>query len=203
MILKIHIKELNEEILKYVEIGHRGCLRLKELVDNLLDVSRLEAKKFDLELQKENLVEIIIDCANDMKYLSSDRQLIMNLNLPHESYLNIDKLRFRQVLTNLISNAIKNTPKKGKIMINLIEEESHIDIHIKDTGVGFTLKEKEKLFQKFGKIERYGMDLDVDIEGSGLGLFISKEIVELHGGQIFMESEGRNEGATFTVRLLK
>ncbi|NVM19394.1 MAG: PAS domain S-box protein [Candidatus Lokiarchaeota archaeon] len=203
ILLKIHIKELSTEMLKYVEMGHRGCLRLKELVDNLLDVSRLDAKKFQLELQKENLVEIIIDCANDMKYLSSNRQLIMDLDLPSESYLNIDKLRFRQVLTNIISNAIKNTPKEGKISINLAKKEDYIDIQIKDTGVGFTVKEKEKLFEKFGKIERYGMDLDVDIEGSGLGLFISKEIIELHGGQIFVESEGRNKGSTFTIRLFK
>ncbi|MFX1566963.1 MAG: PAS domain S-box protein [Promethearchaeota archaeon] len=203
MILKIHIKELNDEILRYVEIGHRGCLRLKELVDNLLDVSRLEAKKFQLDFQKQNLVEIIIDCANDMKYLSSNRQLIMDLKLPHEAYMNIDKLRFRQVLTNLISNAIKNTPKEGKILIDLVDNANFIDIKIKDTGVGFTQEEKEKIFQKFGKIERYGMDLDVDIEGSGLGLFISKEIVELHGGQIMLESEGRNKGSTFTIRLFK
>ena len=166
-------------------------------------VSRLEAKKFQLDFHKENLVEIIIDCANDMKYLSSDRQLIMKLRLPHEAYINIDKLRFRQVLTNLMSNAIKNTPLGGKIIIELVEFEDFIEIKIKDTGVGFTLKEKEKIFQKFGKIERYGMDLGVDIEGSGLGLFISKEIVELHGGQIELESEGRNKGSIFTVRLFK
>ena len=78
-----------------------------------------------------------------MKYLSSNRQLIMNLNLQHEMYLNVDNLRFRQVLTNLISNDIKNTPKEGKIKINLTEQDTYIDIRIKDTGVGFTLKEKE------------------------------------------------------------
>ncbi|MFX1325908.1 MAG: sensor histidine kinase, partial [Promethearchaeota archaeon] len=73
----------------------------------------------------------------------------------------------------------------------------------KDSGVGITEKEKAKLFEKFGKIERYGMDLDVDIEGSGFGLYISKEIVELHGGQISVESEGRNKGTTFKIRLFK
>ena len=72
---------------------------------------------------------------------------------------------------------------------------------IRDTGIGITEKEKELLFEKFGKMERYGMDLGVDIEGSGLGLYISKEIVELHGGKIIVESEGRNKGSTFTIRL--
>jgi len=65
------------------------------------------------------------------------------------------------------------------------------------------MPKKEKRFQKFGKIERYGMDLDVDIEGAGLGLYISKEIVELHGEQILVESEGRYRGTTFTIRLFK
>jgi signal transduction histidine kinase len=74
---------------------------------------------------------------------------------------------------------------------------------VKDTGIGITNKEKEILFEKFGKIERYGMDLGVDIEGSGLGLYISKEIIELHGGVILVESEGRNRGSIFTVRLYK
>ncbi len=69
--------------------------------------------------------------------------------------------------------------------------------------MGITPKEKELLFEKFGKIERYAMDLGVDIEGSGLGLYISKEIVELHGGQILVESEGRNRGSRFIIRLSK
>jgi len=203
ILTKLDLEEISEEAQKYVEIGHRGCLRLKELIDNLLDVSRLDAKKLELKLQKENLVEIIVDCVKDMKYLATNRQLKMILELPEEIYIDIDKLRFRQVLSNIILNAIKNTPKEGNIFITLDEKSDYTDIHIKDTGIGLTEKEKEKLFGKFGKIERYGMDLGVDIEGSGLGLYISKEIVDLHGGQILVESEGRNKGSTFTIRLFK
>ncbi|MFX0002696.1 MAG: PAS domain S-box protein [Candidatus Hodarchaeota archaeon] len=203
IILKLYMDQIGEEAQKYIEIGHRGSLRMKQLIDNLLDVSRLEAKRFELNLQKENLVELLVDCVKDMNYLATNRQLRIKLDLPDQLFLNIDRLRFRQVFTNLISNAIKNTPRDGEIFINLVEHVESINIHIKDTGIGLTEKEKEKLFQKFGKIERYGMNLDVDIEGSGLGLFISKEIVELHGGQIFVESKGRNMGTTFSIRLYK
>ena len=203
ILIKLYMDQIGEEAQKYIEIGNRGCLRLKQLIDNLLDVSRLNAKKLKLHLQKENLIDLIIDCVKDMNYLATNRQLKMKFDLPNETYLNIDRLRFRQVLTNIISNAIKNTPKDGEIYINLVEKSDFVDIHIKDTGVGLTEKEMEKLFEKFGKIERYGMDLGVDIEGSGLGLYISKEIVELHGGQIFVESGGRNKGSTFTIRLNK
>ena len=115
----------------------------------------------------------------------------------------MDKIRLQQVITNILSNAIKNTPMNGSFCISLVHNLEHIDIQIRDSGVGLTEKEKELLFEKFGKIERYGMDLGVDIEGSGLGLYIAKEIVELHGGQILVESEGRNKGALFTIRLIR
>jgi PAS domain S-box-containing protein len=203
ILIKLYMDEIGEEAQKYIEIGHRGALRLKQLIDNLLDTSRLDAKKFELNVQKEDLVELIIDCVKDMNYLATNRQLKMKLDLPNEAHLDIDRLRFRQVLSNLLSNAIKNTPTEGEIFIDLVDTAEYIDIQIRDTGVGLTENEMEKLFEKFGKIERYGMDLGVDIEGSGLGLYISKEIVELHGGQIFVESEGRHKGATFTIRLFK
>ncbi|MFW9987288.1 MAG: PAS domain S-box protein [Candidatus Odinarchaeota archaeon] len=200
---KFYLHEMGIEAQKYLEIGHRGSLRLKHLIDNLLDASRLESKKINLKFQKENLSELLVDCINDMKYLATNRQLNLKLDIPNEIYAEIDRLRFRQVLVNITSNAINNNPIEGEIFIYLVEKPDYIDVRIKDSGVGITEKEKEKLFEKFGKIERHGMDLGVDIEGSGLGLYISKEIVELHGGQIFVESEGRNKGATFIVRLFK
>jgi len=203
ILLSIYNKDFTEEVLNYVKIGHRGCLRLKQLIDNLLDASRLESKKFELSILKENLVELIVDCVDDLHYLAHNRHLLITLDLPDEIHADIDTLRFRQVITNIISNAIKNTPKEGEIRISLIEDVDKIDILIKDTGVGLTEQEQTKLFEKFGKIERYGMDLDVDIEGCGLGLYISKEIIELHKGQILVESEGRSKGSTFIIRLFK
>lgn len=83
-----------------------------------------------------------------------------------------------------MTNALKNTPSKGKISVILKDYNNSIEILFKDTGVGITKEEKEKLFKKFGKIERYGKNLDVDIESVGLGLYITKEIVELHKGKI-------------------
>ncbi|MFX0036071.1 MAG: PAS domain S-box protein [Candidatus Hermodarchaeota archaeon] len=203
ILLRNFANELSEGVQNHLQIGYRGCLRLKQLVDNLLDVSRLDAKKIKLELKNEDLIEFIEDCVNEMNYLARTRGIAIKSELPHNIYSEIDKLRFRQVLTNIISNAIKNTPRGGNICINLITNNDYIDIQVKDTGVGLTPKEKTQLFEKFGKIERYGMDLDVDIEGSGIGLYISKEITELHGGKILVESEGRNKGSTFTIRLYK
>ena len=203
ILLNIFKDRIDQDILNYVEIGHRGCIRLKQLIENLLDTSRLESKKMELKLEKTNLVTLISESVDEMMYLGNLRNISIKLNLPNEVYFFLDQLRFSQVLTNIISNAIKNTPRGGKVFINLTEKKDHIDINIRDTGVGLTITEKERLFEKFGKIERYGMDLDVDIEGVGIGLHISKEITELHGGQIIVESEGRNKGAIFTIRLFK
>ncbi|KKN13404.1 hypothetical protein LCGC14_1006630 [marine sediment metagenome] len=81
------------------------------------------------------------------------------------------------------------------------KNDDYLEISITDTGVGLTEDEKQKLFIKFGKIERHGTGLDVDTEGSGLGLFISKKLIDLHEGQLLVESDGRNRGATFKIRL--
>jgi len=143
ILTKLYMNEIGEEPQKYIEIGHRGCLRLKQLINNLLDVSRLDAKRFELKLQREDLVELLIDCVKDMNYLATDRQLKMKIELPDEFFLDIDRLRFRQVLTNIISNAIKNTPIEGEIFIDLVEKSDCVDIRVKDTGIGLTEKEKE------------------------------------------------------------
>lgn len=195
--------EMSDNVLEFMEILYRGAIRLKELVDNLLDASILDADKFELKLNNEDVVEIIKGSVNEMAHLASVREIGLNMDVPDALFFDVDKLRLRQAIHNLISNAIKNTPLGGKVSIVLIDRNNFVEIKVKDNGVGITEKEKEKLFEKFGKIERYGMNLDVDIEGSGLGLYISKEIIELHGGRILVESEGRNKGSIFTIRLFK
>ncbi|UCC20943.1 MAG: PAS domain-containing sensor histidine kinase [Promethearchaeota archaeon] len=192
-----------ENIWPYIEINYRGALRLKGLVDNLLDTARLESKKFEIQKSNINLTLIIQECIYELKSQADSREIIIVSDIPSNFYFDLDGSRISQVILNILSNAIKNTPPKGKIFIKLIDTTDHIDIVFQDTGVGITKEESKLLFEKFGKIERYGMDLDVDIEGVGLGLYISKEIVELHSGQILFESEGRNKGCIFKIRLNK
>lgn len=193
--------QMNEDILKFVEIINRGGERLKLLNENMLDAFNLESNNFQLNKQKEDIVKILKNCANDLMYSFKERDLILKVDLNGEFYVEVDKFRIEQVILNLLTNAIKNTPPKGFIYINLKKYEKFIEMFIIDTGVGFTEDEKEKIFKKFGKIERYGKGMNINTEGTGLGLFISKEIVDLHGGKIWVESEGRNKGSTFIVRL--
>jgi len=200
-LMEIHKNDMSSKIIEFIEIIKRGGIRLKSLVENLLDVSRLESKKIALNLKNEDLVSIIKEHVNDLRYFAQVRNVNIFLDLPKELYFSFDKLRIGQVITNLFSNAINNTLSGGHVDITIEKSDDHVDIIIKDTGIGITESEKERLFEKFGKIERFGKGYDVYIEGSGLGLYISREFVKLHRGQILVESEGRDKGATFTVRL--
>jgi len=195
--------QIDYQIRKFLEIIHNGGTRLTKLVENILDVSEIESGKLILNEVKTNIADLIRNCIDETTSLALKRNLSLKSNLPKSLFLNIDPDKMEQVIINLLSNAIKNTPPNGEIYVDIITNNSHIDLQIKDSGVGLTKEEQEKLFTPFSKIERYGKNMNVDIEGSGLGLYLSNEIVQLHGGQIFIESEGRNKGCTFILRLIK
>ena len=149
-----------------------------------------------------NLSEIIKETVSDMKYLIKKRDIDLNLVVLDDLYLEIDSSRMEQVITNLLSNAIKNSPPKGRVSLALEKYGNWAIFSVSDTGVGFTEEEMKRIFTRFGKIERYGEGLEyVDMEGSGLGLYITKQIVDLHGGKIWVESTGRNRGCIFKVRI--
>ena len=195
-------EKMKDEELELLEIIQKGGKRLKHLIENLLDITRIEYNKFKLEKEEEDLSEIIKDISNEMKYLLKERNIILNIEHPENLRLYIDRIRIEQVITNLLLNAIKNTPAMGNITLKLQKNKDWAEILVSDTGVGLTKEEMNIIFTRFGKIERYGQGLEyIDIQGSGLGLFISKEIVDLHRGYIRAESEGRNKGSTFIVKL--
>ena len=202
LLLELFRGELETDTIELIEMIEKGGTRLNQLVDNLLDITRIEYNKFELEKNTFNLSEIIKECAKEMNYLLKKRKLELILEVPDELYIKIDKIRIEQVILNLLSNAIKNTPPNGKISINLYVKRDWAEFTIKDTGIGLTREEMNRLFTRFGKIERYREGLEyIDIQGSGLGLYISKEILDLHEGHIWAESAGRDKGCTFTIKL--
>ncbi len=193
--------KFSEDIQNIIKIIHNGGYRLKELVDNLIIAYEIESVGIELNLKRENLISIIKNCIENIIIEAEKRKIFMNIELLDKIYLNIDKLNISRVIINLLSNAIKNTPANGNIFISTFEHPNYIDIIIKDTGVGLTKREIPVLFRRFGKIERYGKGLDVDIDGPGLGLYISNEIIKQHNGKIIVKSKGRNKGCTFIIRL--
>jgi PAS domain S-box-containing protein len=202
LLLSVYKDTLGKDPLELVEIIEKGGGRLKKLVGNLLDVSRIEFKKLKLEKDTHDLCEIVRDCIKDMNHLARERKIDLSLDCPEDLVLKVDRIRIEQVITNLLSNAIKNTPPKGKINVTIEKYQKWAIINVADTGIGLTIEERKILYERFGKIERYGEGLEyIDIGGSGLGLYISKEIVDLHKGKIWVESDGRNKGTSFFVRL--
>ncbi len=193
--------QINGDLLKLIEIINRGGLRLTNLTKNLLDSFNLETNKLELEMQKGDIIRLIKECTSDFIIPIRNREIFLKQDLKGEIYIDMDRNRVAQVILNLISNAIKNTPPKGLIYISVQPENNYVDIIIKDSGIGLTKEEKGKLFKKFGKIERENIRMNIITEGSGLGLYLSKKIIELHNGKILVESEGRSKGSTFIVRI--
>lgn len=200
-LLDTYQEELNEEILKLIRVINRGGTRLKNLAENLLEVYDLESKKIELKKQRNDMTKILKECINDFELSFKEREIFLKTDIEEDIYIDVDKIRIEHVILNLLSNAIKNTPPNGIIYVGLEKDKSKIDIIIKDTGIGFTEAEKDIVFKKFGKIERQLKGKDIINEGSGLGLYISNEIVKLHSGKILLESEGRDKGSTFIIRL--
>ncbi|MFX0071743.1 MAG: ATP-binding protein, partial [Candidatus Hermodarchaeota archaeon] len=198
----LYKERLNKDSLELIEIARNGSKRLKNLIQNLLDISRIESKRFEISKEQHDLIKLIENCVSELRYLYYKKEQLIELDLPQDLIINIDKSGIERVITNLLSNAIKYSPYNEKIVISLKQNKGKVEIFIKDHGIGLTEHEIKKLFKKFSRLERSGeVAVDINSQGTGLGLFISKQIVELHNGQIWVTSEGRNKGSTFIVSL--
>lgn len=190
------ISQLQQESLKKIE---KSSFHLLNLISDILDWSKIEAKKMELEITSQNIIELLSSCIEEMQPLAQQKKLDIQLSINKDFILvEMDRLRIKQVLLNLLSNAIKFT-EKGHIQIVLINEARQVHIQIKDTGIGLSEEEIEKIFHPFSQADssitrKYG--------GTGLGLVISKNIMDLHGGTIKVQSQ-KGKGSTFTISLPK
>lgn len=177
--------------------------KLNKLMDNLLDTTKIDAKSIELNKREIEINPLIEQCINGLSFLIQYNNHTLVKRLQENVKLNIDNIKISQVLNNLISNAIKYTPQNGRIEIfTKIDNEKNFIFSIKDNGIGIDDKDADLVFQKFGKIR--GVEIsknNIDTHGTGLGLYISKEILELHGGEIWFESAGKNNGTTFYFKL--
>jgi len=200
LLLEVHKQKLDEEIISIIQEIKMGSNRLEDLVKDLLKSSKLDSGEIKLDKKKGDLASLIRSAKKEVESLALKREIKIKLDIHDELITEFEEERIHEVLINLLGNALKYTPPKGKIMIKTRIKENKYEISVKDTGIGFTQKEKKKIFRQFGKIKRK-QDDGLETEGSGLGLFITKRIVELHKGKIDLESEGRNKGSTFSFTL--
>jgi signal transduction histidine kinase len=189
---------LNERQERYLETVQRNSHRLKLLIDDLLDVSRIESGSLELnlvELDVRSEAEEVVRSLQDR--LGEKRQdVVLNIsgNLPR---LKADELRFSQVLTNLLSNACKYSPDGATTTITAEEQHGLIRIDVSDTGVGLSTADQSRLFSKFFRADNSSTS---EVSGTGLGLFITKSIIEAHGGEIQARSD-EGKGTTFSFTL--
>jgi signal transduction histidine kinase len=181
---------------QYLDIISRNSKRLKQITDDVLDIARIESGSFSLNKEKFNLQEMITDILKD--YEQSIIQYKKNLKIIYESFetnqiiIEADRTRLCQVFRNLLNNAIKFT-NEGSIIVVVQQKENEILVSIKDTGTGIHPEVLPKLFEKFATKTMRG--------GTGLGLFISKSIIEMHGGKIWATNNKEGIGSTFTFSL--
>jgi len=177
--------------------------RLIKLVNNLLNLSRIEAGKIEPKFNKTSLEEIINEAIYGLERQAKKKNIYVKFNKPQKSLpdILIDRDKMMEVLTNLIDNAIKYTTRGGIILdlkINKVENKKNAVIKIVDTGSGMTEQEISKIFNSFSR----GMaGTKLYTEGVGLGLYIAKKFMDLHGGNIKAESGGVGYGSTFTVTI--
>lgn len=179
--------ELNDKLRNSLKIVNSSAERLAILVEDLLNVSRIEQGRMKVQLQPIEAGGIIRSVVEELKIQADAKSLSLEYS-PHDQALplvNIDTDRFKQVMINLIGNAIKYTPKGEVEILTDIKNEKELEIKIKDTGIGMSAKARERLFEKFYRVEN---DKTKEITGTGLGLWITKQLVEMMKGQILVDS---------------
>jgi PAS domain S-box-containing protein len=193
--------KLDEKINSFLARIQDGSERLKSLIDSFIELSHLEEKIEEVSFIRTDFSKLIKIIVNEMEGIIKLREHEITLNVQKNLIATVDEKKIRILISNLILNAINFTPKGGRISITANFKKDHITISVEDNGIGISEEEKSKLFKPFGKIERYGKGWDIIPDGMGMGLFISKGISELHGGKLWVESEGINKGSTFYFSL--
>ena len=188
------------ETSKYLDIVSESFDYIKRLIINTLKLARLNSPSLKLNTEKLDLSKITQDIISTNQTIFEEKNIQVENEIINKIYINADKLRFEELFNNLLSNAIKYIPdEKGKISIHAKEDKNLITISVKDTGIGLTKKQTNRIFDEFYKADESRHEQ----ASTGLGLTICKQIVEKHGGHIWVESKGKGKGSTFYFTIPK
>jgi PAS domain S-box-containing protein len=188
---------LNDKQKRFVHHIHRDSLHLLELINDILDLSKIEAGKIELRPEPLDLAALVEEALSSIRSLGQAKSLAIETHIASMSPVQADPLRIKQILVNLLSNAVKFTPAGGRIDIEAGPVEDFVEISVADTGVGIPQHEHEAIFDMF---HQAGATTKGVREGTGLGLAITRRLVEQHGGRITVSSEpGKGSRFTFTI----
>jgi signal transduction histidine kinase len=190
---------LNEKQKRFVNHIHHDAIHLLELINDILDLSKIEAGRLELRAEPFDLVAVVEESLTSFRALARAKSIAIETDLPPNVALEADRLRFKQIVVNLLSNAVKFTPEGGRVRIAARLKDGAVIVSVADTGIGIAQEAHAAVFDEFYQI---GETTKGVREGTGLGLAITKRLVEQHGGRIELESEpGKGSCFTFSVPL--
>lgn len=191
--------KLNEKQARFVSHIHRDSLHLLELINDILDLSKIEAEKLDLHLEVFDAIESVAEAVNSIGPAAAAKGISVKFAPCGPVMLRADRVRLKQILLNLLSNAVKFTPEGGSVAVECSTGNDFLRFSVTDTGLGIPKSEQRAIFDQFHQV---GSTTSGVREGTGLGLAITKHLVELHGGRIGVESEpGAGSRFFFTLPL--
>ncbi|WP_340818458.1 ATP-binding protein [Methanolobus sp. WCC4] len=189
---------LNDKQYRYVNNISNSGKHLLGIINDILDISKVESGKIELELEKVSDHNVLEEMLSFMQPLAAVKEIVIKLECgSHPEYLSADRSVLKQILYNLVSNGIKFTDAGGIVTIRSERKEDMAHISVTDTGIGISSSDQKKLFKPFSQIDS---SLSRQYEGTGLGLMLTRKYVELHKGRIWVESEsGKGSKFTFTI----
>ncbi|HMQ50827.1 MAG TPA: GAF domain-containing protein [Anaerolineae bacterium] len=192
------IGDLNPTQHRFVSVIQTNVNRLTELVNDILEISRIETGKVQLKLESLDLIELIQEVALSFEGQMVQKSMNLALNLPDQlPRIYADKSRLTQVLVNLIGNAWQYTPESGNITVTAKEASQFVQVNVTDSGIGIPEQDLQFLFERFFRSERTEVQV---VDGTGLGLSITKSFVEMLGGEIWVKSKV-DQGSTFSFTI--
>jgi len=189
--------DLNEKQEEYSKDIHASGQHLLSLINDILDLSKIEAGRMELELTEFDLPTAIENALMLVRERAGRRSIALHTNIDDRlGQIQGDERKIRQVVLNLLSNAIKFTPEGGRIEVAAVRRDGLVELSVRDTGVGIAPEDQEAVFEEFKQVGT----ADRKVEGTGLGLALSRKFVELHGGKIWVKSQvGTGSTFTFTI----
>lgn len=205
--------KINRKQKFYLDRAYDSANRMTKLINDLLNISRIESGRIILNVEKIDILKLAEAIVSEVKPRAEQLEVKLILNKQahkknSDEQIDIppaiaDHDKIAEVLVNLLGNSLKFTPPKGKITVSfeVDEKENEVIVHVSDTGVGLSKEQIPKLFKKFGMIKETYRSKSEAAQGTGLGLYVSKSIIELHGEKIWVESEGFDKGSVFSFSL--
>lgn len=190
---------LNEKQKRFVSHIQRDANHLLELINDILDLSKIEAGRLELHIETFPMAVAVAEVLTSIRPLAAAKSLTLDSDLDTQLVMHADRVRFKEILYNLFSNAIKFTPAGGRVWIESSLEDGNVHLIVGDTGIGIAAEDQQAIFESFRQASATTKGVR---EGTGLGLAITRRLVEHHGGKLWVESElSRGSRFHFTLPL--